>query len=320
MNSVPYKTTPIAFLTDGAMDDSKIWLKCLRAAMPGEVIEKYDELTDAQKAQVEVAVVANPDPVQLKTLPNLKWIHSLWAGVEKMAAELSDSSFEVVRLEDPEMMLKMSEAVLSWVLYLHRDMPIYARQQREKLWKEHEQSRAFARSIGILGLGNLGAAAGQMLNGLGFDVKGWSRTQKSIDGIEAFSGENGLFEMLRAVEIVVCLIPLTPSTRHVLNSVSLAQLPKGACVINFARGPIIDIDALVSNLDSGHLSHAVLDVFEEEPLPATSALWDHEKITILPHISGPTNRETASQVVALKIKKFRETGEIPRGMDKKLGY
>lgn len=311
---------PIVFISEAAIEDQETWLKVLTKALPQEEIVLFADLTLQQRETIDLAIVADPDPEKLKSLPSLKWVQSLWAGVEKIVSQLGSAPFKVVRLEDPEMALKMAEAVVAWTMYLHRDMPLYAAQQRNKIWKEQKHTRAGGRHIGVIGLGNLGLEAAKALRRLHFEVSGWSRTQKALDDITCYAGEDGLLEMMSRIDIAVCLIPVTPQTRHLINSRRLNVMQPDAQIINFARGGIIDTDALLAALDQGHIKHAVLDVFDEEPLPLTSPLWGHERVTVLPHISGPTNRETAAQIVALNIRNYRKTGKIPHAVDLARGY
>ncbi|MEP2942794.1 MAG: glyoxylate/hydroxypyruvate reductase A [Hyphomicrobiales bacterium] len=313
-------TKTIAFISQSSKEAQNAWLEVVSRALPEENLVFFESLTMAQREKIELAIVADPNPDDLKSLSSLKWVQSLWAGVEKIAGQLSNASFKVVRLQDPEMALKMAEAVVAWSLYLHRDMPLYAQQQRQKIWKEQVHARAGGRHIGLIGLGHLGLEAAKALSQLHFQVSGWSRSKKSIDGITCYAGEGGLLDMLSKVDIAVCLIPLTPQTRHLINSERLNAMQSGAQIINFARGQIIDMDALLTALDRGHIKHAVLDVFDVEPLPSTSPLWAHPSITVLPHISGPTNLETASQIVARNIRNYRKTGEIPGSVDMGRGY
>lgn len=311
---------PIAFISESSKGACSAWLHHLTRVMPDERIVPFNELTSTEKTDVDVAIVADPDPLKLGEFPALKWVHSLWAGVEKMMAQLTDAPFEIVRLEDPEMARSMAEAVLAWTLYLHRDMPVYKAQQREKTWLEHETKKAGGSHVGIIGLGALGQAAASALLRQNFTVSGWSRTEKQIDNVRCHYGEAGLQNMLGLVDIVVCLIPLTPVTRGLVNTERLGWMKSGAALINFARGPVVDAQALLHALDCGHLAHAVLDVFDEEPLPQTSRFWSHSGVTVLPHISGPTNRETASVIVAENIRRYRTSGEIPKFVDRRLGY
>lgn len=310
----------IPFITQKQNDGTLEWLTALRADLPDEVIVPFDDLTKAEREQVDVAIVANPDPAHLEMLPNLKWVQSLWAGVERLLAEMPKKNVEIVRMADPQLSLNMAEAVLAWTLYLHRDMPRYARQQEQRIWVEHPLPLASQRNVSILGLGKLGQLAAENLLGQGFNVLGWSRSQADIEGVETFSGPQGLTEMLTKTDILIVLLPLTNETENILNHEELSKLPKDASVINFARGPIINEAALLSLLDEGHLKHAVLDVFIEEPLPRNSVLWSHPKITVLPHISAPTTISTASKIVAQNIVDYRATGDLPETVDRTRGY
>lgn len=296
------------------------WLDRLRALLPEERIESLRALDATGCAGVEIAVVANPDPADIARLPNLRWIHSLWAGVERIMAEVPDLSVPLVRLVDPELARTMAEAVLAWTLYLFRDMPAYAQNQRAHLWHPLDYRRPETVTVGILGLGELGRAAAARLNAAGFRVCGWNRSARAVEGVECHSGPGGLAHVLGQSDIAVCLLPLTAETRALLNAERLALLPRGAQLINFARGPIVETDALIAALDTGAMKHAVLDVFATEPLPPASALWDHPAITVLPHISAPTDPETAAVLVAGNIGRYRAEGVLPATVDPGRGY
>jgi len=295
-------------------------LQKLRAAMPAETILPMRDIADGDFASVDIAIVANPDPADLARLPNLKWIHSTWAGVERLVSELKDSPLPIVRLVDPQLSFNMAEAVLAWTYYLFRDVPAYARLQRERNWHPLGYRRADQTTVSLLGLGALGTAATSRLKEAGFQVAGWSRLPKQLEGVETFSGEDGLMAILAKTDILVCLLPLTHETTGMLAARHFAALPKGAEFINFARGKIIVTADLVAALDSGHLKHAVLDVFETEPLPVEDALWRNPGITILPHISGPTDPDTAAGIVAANIAAYRRTGVLPATVDRTRGY
>ncbi len=314
-------TTVVPFVSRSTAADAERWLDALRKAMPETGIQSLPSLTSEQRAEARVAIVADPDPNDLLQLPQLRWIHSLWAGVERLVSEMpDDSDVAIVRLEDPQMAKTMAEAVLAWSLYLHRDMPRYRRQQEERVWREHDLPLPSERTIGILGLGQLGQAAARVLSEQGFDVCGWNRSGTEVAGVTTHGGKEGLQDVLAASHIVVVLMPLTPETRGLLDSSAFSAMREGASLINFARGPIVHDDALLAALDSGHLDHAVLDVFASEPLPADSRYWSHPSVTVLPHISAPTNRTTASRIVADNLRGYFATGEIPPAVDRDKGY
>ncbi|ADU14201.1 2-hydroxyacid dehydrogenase [Asticcacaulis excentricus] len=307
-------TSPIVFTGRVCDAEARVWIAALSAALPDTPVVP---LSDADPQAVEVAVVANPDPALLHTLPRLKWVHSVWAGVERLVAELP-ADLPIVRLVDPELSRVMGEAVLAWTLYLQRDMPAYARQQAARQWHQRPYRAPSEMTVGVLGLGHMGRTAVARLREAGFRVLGWSRTLKTAD-FEVFTGMDGLKSVMSRADIVISLLPSTPDTRRILNTETLGWLPPGAALINFGRGAALDIDALLQALDHT-LSHAVLDVFESEPLEAASPLWNHPQVTVLPHISAPTNVNTAAQVVAENLRLWRMTGQLPPTVERLHGY
>lgn len=311
----------VPFVSSASPDERQSWREALPKALDGIAdVKPFEDLTEDQRAEARVAIVANPDPANVAALPNLVWVQSLWAGVERLMGELPANGPKIVRLTDPQMAETMSEAVLAWTLYLHRGMPRYIAQQRQKVWQDHALERPQERTVGVLGLGKLGAAAALRMKANGFNVLGWSRTEKSIEGIACRHGRAGLLEVLGQSDFIVLLMPLTDETRGLLGQDELSACKKGASIINFARGPIIDTAALINKLDNGPLGHAVLDVFDEEPLPPSSPLWDHDKVTVLPHISAPTIISTASRIVADNIGRYFEDGTVPPAVDRDRGY
>jgi len=296
------------------------WLKILKKKLPKERIVKFSNLKKSDYKKIDVAIVANPNPTEVKKLVNLKWIQSVWVGVEKLVESFKSEKVKIVRLVDPEMNRTMSEAVLSWVLYLHRDMHFYQVQQNKRVWKEADYIKPSKKIVSIIGLGELGSASAVKLIENGFNVCGWSRGKKNIKKVKSFTGELGLKNMLKQTDILVCLIPLTRKTKYLLNYKTLSYLKKGASIINFARGAIINAKDLVKHLNFGRIKHAVLDVFEQEPLPKTSILWKHKNVTVLPHISAHTDMDTASSIVCKNIKMYRLKNRIPKSVDMAKGY
>jgi glyoxylate/hydroxypyruvate reductase A len=300
--------------------DIEQWLKILKKKLPKERIVKFSNLKKSDYKKIDVAIVANPNPTEVKKLVNLKWIQSVWVGVEKLVESFKSERVKIVRLVDPEMNRTMSEAVLSWVLYLHRDMHFYQVHQNKRVWKEADYIKPSKKIVSIIGLGELGSASAAKLIENGFNVCGWSRGKKNIKKVKSFTGELGLKNMLKQTDILVCLIPLTRKTKYLLNYKMLSYLKKGASIINFARGAIINAKDLVKHLNSGTIKHAVLDVFEQEPLPKTSILWKHKNVTVLPHISAHTDMDTASSIVCKNIKMYRLKNRIPKSVDMTRGY
>lgn len=311
---------PLALVTRMDVATEAVWKETLADALPEETILSFRDMSARQRAEAEVAIVANPDPADVAELAGIQWIHSLWAGVERLVAELGADAAPIVRLVDPELARVMAEAVLAWTYYLHRDMPAYRASQQKAEWAPRDYRHPRDVTVGLLGLGELGKAAAERLKDAGFNVIGWSRSPKMLGTIETVSGEGGFDRILGVSDILVCLMPLTAETRGMLNARRLSQMKPGAAIINFARGPIIVDADLVTALDAGRLSHAVLDVFSEEPLPAPSPFWAHPSVTVLPHVSGPTDRFTAAGIVAANIRHWRQTGQLPKTVDLKAGY
>ncbi len=310
----------IPFVARGNDAETAAWIAALSAAMPQERIVAFQQLSADERATASVAIVANPDPAQLDQLPALQWVQSLWAGVERLLTELRNPNIGIVRLEDPQLAATMAEAVLAWTLYLHRDMPAYAAQQRARVWQAQPFRLPSERRVAILGLGHMGARAARTLVANGFDVIGWSRAQKNMEGVKTFFGDATLNDVVAQADIVVCLLPLTTQTRNLLNRDRLAHFKANAALINFGRGAIVNTSDLITALDHNTLSHAVLDVFEVEPLPTESALWHHRTITVLPHISAPTHRKSAAKVVAENIARYRASGDVPKTVNRQVGY
>jgi len=312
--------TPIAFITNLPSGIEEQWLEILQKKLPTEKIVVGANITGCIAEKVTLAIVANPEPIKLTHFPNLNWVQSLWAGVEGMISLKELKNVEIVRLVDPDLSKTMAEAVLTWTLYLHRNIPDYRKQQSQQNWQQLPYVEPGKRHIGILGTGELGIAAINTLKKSGFKISSWSRRQKEINDVEHFAGTQGLAQLLPQIDILVCLLPLTPETHYLLNSETLNLLPDGAQLINFSRGANIDTKALLTLLDNQHISHAVLDVFEQEPLAKDSPLWKHPGVTILPHISAQTNMETASSIVANNIRNYRKTGKVPGAVNKIKGY
>jgi len=253
--------------------------------------------------------------------PNLKLIQSLWMGVDSLLADPTlPSHVPLARLVDPNMTEAMSETVLVHVLNSHRQIDAYRRHQTAREWRPMPQPRAQERRVGILGLGELGIDAARKLVALGFDVAGWSRRPKQLPGIECFSGSNGLNRLLERTEILVCLLPLTASTRGILNAHTLAILPRGATVINLARGGHIIDDDLLDALGTGQIGYAVLDVFQVEPLPREHSYWCHPRVTVTPHIAAITDPRTAVAQVVQNLRLLREGLPLLNLVDRIAGY
>ncbi len=309
----------ILLLTNFTSNEVQMWLPLLEQALPAEQFCVYPDLPNL--ADIDVALVANPPAGVLATLPNLKLIQSLWAGVDALLRDATlPRDIPLARLVDPALTQAMLETVLTHVLSLHRQIPAYQAQQQAKVWQQLPQPSAAERKVAVLGLGHLGRVAAVQLKQLGFVVLGWSSRPTNLEGIQTFSGQDGLQTMLEQSEILVNLLPLTDETRGILNAQTLSYLPVGSSIINLARGAhIIEADLLAA-LDSGHLQHAILDVFTTEPLPTDHLFWHHPQITVLPHVAAATNPITAAKVVATNVLRLRSGQPLEHVVDRTRGY
>jgi len=313
-------TSIVPLLSSESADQNRQTLGALSNALPNERVCLLEDLSEQERASVDVAIAANPPPAFLDKLPNLVWLQSLWAGVERLIEPARARNLHVVRLIDPELARAMSEAALAWTLYLHRLMPQYAQQQRDQHWQSLPWRRAQDTRVTVLGLGELGSACASRLRENGFAVSGWSNSQHNLAGVSCYSGATGLARVLPVTDILLVLLPLTDRTRYLLDADNLSALPTTAAIINFARGAVINTDDLLTALDNQTLSHAVLDVFEPEPLPPDHRLWTHPRVTVLPHIAAPTDPASAVAIAASNIATYRATGTAPGCVDLTRGY
>ena len=293
-------------------EKAEFWLPLLRHALPD------DEFVVSVEKAVDVALVATPPAGTLARLKDVKLIQSLWMGVEKLLADPEyPRGVPLARLIDPGMVAAMSETVLSHVLDWHRHHYRYRAQKAKVEWRRYKQYLASDRTIGILGLGELGSDAARKLVALGFRVAGYSRRPKQLEGVQSFTD---LETMLPLCNALVCLLPLTAPTRGVLNEKNLSLLKKHSAIINLARGGHMVIDDVLQSLDSGHLAHAYLDVFDAEPLPASSPLWKHPGVSITPHSAALTEPRTAIAKIVENVERVRR-GETPLNLvDFAAGY
>lgn len=253
-------------------------------------------------------------------LPNLEVIFSTGAGVEQFDLAQIPPAVEIVRMLDPSIQEGMVEYVTYGVLALHRDMFHYQAAQRARRWAPIRATAAADRRVGVMGLGDLGVAAVQALKPFGFPLSGWSRSLKEIEGVACFSGARGLADFLAQTDILVCLLPLTPETRGILDASLFAALPHGAGLVNAARGGHLKENDLIAALESGKVSGAVLDVLVDEPPSSDHPFWDHPRIILTPHVAGMTSPRTAARALANNLRRRRE-GQLMRGLVRRdLGY
>ena len=274
---------------------------------------------------VAYAAVWKPRHGVLAALPALRVIFNLGAGVDARVADPTLPDLPVVRVADADLTGRMTEYVVLHVLAHHRRLFALRADQQRHLWQPREQWAAGALGVGIMGLGVLGADAAQVLRRLGFQVAGWSAHPKSIEGVACFAGREQLSAFLRRTNILVCLLPLTPQTRHILDRALFAQLdrtsPLGAPVlINAGRGGLQVERDILACLDDGTLGGATLDVFETEPLPPDSPLWSHPGLVVTPHNAADTDPDAIAAYVAAQIARFEAGEPLQNVVDPARGY
>ena len=295
------------------------WREAFKRHMPDLDFRVWDEPGDV--ADIEFAMVWKPPRGVLRTFPNLKVIFSLGAGVDHLFSDPElPEGVPVVRMIEPELTRGMTEYVVLHVLRHHRRQREMEANQRMGEWIQVITPTAPARKVGIMGLGELGATAAKALAALEFDVAGWSRMGKNIPGVESFHGADGFGPFLARSEILICLLPLTPDTENILNADLFGKLPKGASLINAARGGHQVEEDILAALDSGQLSEVTLDVFQTEPLAAGHPFWGHPKVTITPHNASVTDPDSGARRVVENIRRFRRGEPLPNIVDPKAGY
>lgn len=299
------------------------WLEHMRSLLPEVECRPWDEPGDP--AEIEIAVVWKPPAGGLKRFSNLRAIISIGAGIDHVLADPElPRHVPIIRTTGEELKVRMREYVTLHVLRLHRRLAEIEAAQARREWLQLVNPPAYERKVGVMGLGNLGADCARALNAIGFDVAGWSRRPKQIEGITCFFGQereqDDLAAFLARSEILVCLLPLTPATTGILNADLFEQLPKGASIINAARGGHLVEDDLLAALEKGQIDSATLDVFHTEPLPHDHPFWNHQKILVTPHVASLIDPITGGKAIAANVRKFLEGEPIPDMVDLDQGY
>jgi glyoxylate/hydroxypyruvate reductase A len=260
-----------------------------------------------------------PDRLQDR-FPNLEVVFATSAGIDQFDLTTLPDHMPVVRMLDPGIPRAIVEYATMAVLALHRDLPLFVQQQRDRLWQLATPRLPAERRVGVMGLGNLGRAVLEHLRGYGFDLRGWARSNHDVPGVRCYAGTEQLQDFLGGCDILICLLPLTADTRHILDARAFAALPAGAALINLGRGGHVQENDLLEALDSGHLRHALLDVLEDEPPAADHPFWQHPNIWLTPHCGAVTLPQTAFTVLLDNLRRYQR-GETMVGLvDKRQGY
>ena len=298
--------------------DFQPWKRVLEAGLGPIDFRPIDALGNTD--DIEIALAWKPPKGLIRTFRNVRLIVSLGMGVDHLLVDDTLPDVPMVRIMDEGLVGQMSEYALYWALRHHREIDRYAELQKQGQWQPLDFIDTIDRRVGVMGLGTIGQDTARKFAAMGFPTAGWSRTARTLDGIETFHGSDGFERFLARSDILVDVLPLTRETRGLLDAAAFARLPRGAYFINMARGGHVVDEALLAALDSGHLAGAALDVFNVEPLPAGHPYWTHPRVHVTPHIAGATNPRTASPGVIENIKRLRAGRELIHRVDPKTGY
>jgi glyoxylate/hydroxypyruvate reductase A len=298
-------------------DEGHEWLAALASALPDAAISLWPDAPGAP----DYALVWKPPAELFARVRPVKAIFNLGAGVAVLLATPAlPGGLPVIRLEDAGMAAQMREYVTLAVLRAYRELDAYAAQQRAGRWQPRPRIAKAAFGVGILGFGVLGRAVAEALAPFGFPLSAWSRSRKRSPGVESFAGRAELRAFLAASQVLVCMLPSTHETRGLLDRAAFETLPRGAHLVNVARGDIVVDEDLLAALDRGQLESATLDVFRAEPLPAGHPFWHHPRITLTPHASAVTLVEDAALQVAGKIRRLERGEPVTGTVDRARGY
>lgn len=298
------------------------WVEALQQHLPQARIATFPE---GRQQPADYAVCWKPPVDFFDGQRGIKVVFNIAAGVDYILAHPAMQSgylreVPIVRLGDAGMAAQMEEYVLAATLRWQRQLDTYAAQQRAGIWKMLAPVKRSQVTVGVLGLGVLGTHVARSMQGFGYQAVGWNRSERQIEGVDCYIGDGALGSFLARTNVLVCLLPLTESTRGILNRANMARLPQGAHVINIGRGAHLVEADLLALLDAGHLGGATLDVFPEEPLPAANPLWRHPQVLITPHVSASTLREESMAQIADKLLRFEAGGPLTDVVDRSKGY
>jgi len=294
------------------------WAKYFRESAPDLEFRIWPDAGDLRDVEYLIAWQAPHDFIA--SLPRLKVMFSSGAGIDHVDFSAVPAHIPIVRMVEPGIINGMAEYVSLAVLALHRDFFDYVEANATRSWRPLEVLPASACTIGVMGMGVLGTAVLERLRIYGFTLRGWNRSMRRLDGVESFDGSDGLGAFLEQCDVLVCLLPLTPATRGVLNREVFAALPRGAAVINVGRGAHLVDEDLIAALDSGHLSRAIVDVTEPEPLPGSHPFWSHPRVFVTPHVASMTQPETAAPILLDNIRRCQRGEPLVDVIDRSRGY
>jgi glyoxylate/hydroxypyruvate reductase A len=296
-------------------------LKQLQAAFARSAPQLTTVLADDPLARnAQIAACWFPLPGSLAALPNLQVIHSVAAGIDHLDHDPSCPDLPICRVVDPGHRQGMTEYVRWAAIHYHRGFDQVLLQQQDQRWERPLQRAAGQFKVGVMGLGSLGSAIAQDLAAAGYDVRGWARRGKDLPGIQTFAGAEKLNPFLDGLELLINLLPLTSETRGILGSATFERLANGAALVNCGRGGHLNIDDLEQALTRGKLRGALLDVFEQEPMPVDHRLWTMPGVTITPHMASAASHDCIAEQVAENFRRLNSGEPLLNCADRTLGY
>lgn len=298
--------------------DSKPWFKAFNEKNPDLDIQVYPEVENPD--DIEFAISWRHPEGIYKNYPNLKVIASMGAGVHHVLKDQTiPDDVKITRIVDENLTRDMADFALLNTLFHIRNYNFHIAQQQERNWQIKAYRQPQETKVGILGMGVLGQAVAEKLNQNDFQVLGWSKSKKENKAFRSFT-ENEFDEFMSQLDILICLLPLTEETEGVLNYENLKKLPQGAKIINLARGPHVVDDDLLKLLDEEHLSSAILDVFDEEPLPKNSPYWSHPKVLVTPHVASMTDPQSVVNQIYDNIENMKNGKDLKNQVDRSKKY
>lgn len=296
--------------------DPSAWCEALAAALPGAELHPWP-----WSGPVDYAAVWAPTEAVVAAIRGARAVFLLGAGVDHLAPAMPRlRGVRVVRIEDAGMADQMVEYALLATLQHHRRWHVYADQQRARCWERHPARPRASLVVGVMGLGVLGGAVAAALRDFGFTVRGWTRRPRAFDGVATFAGDAELPAFLAGCAVLIDVLPLTPATAGLLRRETLSLLPRGASLVNLARGGHVVDDELRALLDEGHLAHATLDVFAGEPLAPESPWWGHPRVTVTPHVAALSLPERCAAQIAAKLARLERGEDVSGVVDLDAGY
>ncbi|MCH4026529.1 MAG: glyoxylate/hydroxypyruvate reductase A [Acetobacter fabarum] len=309
----------MSFLLKSTRERAEVWKPLFQKALPDLAFHIWPETGNPE--DVRFMAAWEPPADLLQRFPNLEVLFSVGAGVDQFDMSAIPEHVTIIRMIEPGLTDGMVDYVLWATLTLHREILTYLAQQKQHVWKTRHNKIASQRRVGVMGLGTLGTPVARALAHAGFNCRGWSRSRHAVPDVTCYAGGEELDAFLAETDILVCLLPLTDATRGMLNADLFAKLPKGAQVINVARGAHLVTQDLLAALDSGQIGAAILDVTDPEPLPAESPLWAHPNVLVTPHVASNSQTETAGRVLLDTVQRYL-AGErdFPSKVDRSKGY